>query len=106
MPEREGHSKFIVPATIQEAQQRSYDLLTKILMIENQLSDPDRKDASGQRLDPAEYRKWRHAAIMAMTHYKSERTQLLNWIRDYNNRFLLDQAPFLSEPVQSKITKA
>lgn len=65
------------PQTVAQAEQMVLHLQDEITAIQNQLSDPQRRDST----DTEDYNDWRQRAEMAKRHKKSAVRHLSVWIR-------------------------
>ena len=74
------------PQTIKEARSRMHALERDIMGIERQLSEPERIDRDGKRLNRKEYRKWRGSALSSRVFKKLEYAYLKAWIKERRRR--------------------
>lgn len=105
-------SRFVVPDTVENAEERSMALSFDVEEIGNQLSDPTRRDGFG---DDSTYRQWRDRAQEAMRLKKAEIRWLQAWVVKYNrsrrpeivdvsaNGLLLAALPILNTAVESGV---
>jgi hypothetical protein len=81
MDRKPGHIPLPPPTTIKEALERLRDTERQVRVLTVQLQAHDRKDSSGRRLDPSEYRAWQTKAKMKRAHMQSTASELRDWIK-------------------------
>lgn len=76
---------FVEPATLSEAQARYLALTAEVQDIDAQLSNRNRTNAAGWRLDDREWHEWRHRAVFAKRFKVDEMRRLKAWMKERYN---------------------
>lgn len=75
-----ARNKTVEPSSIEEAVDRRHRLQKEVEKLQEQLSEKNRTDVSGRRLDEADYNRWRRTTIAAMHERQQELRDLRAWL--------------------------
>ena len=85
-------SRFIEPASIEDAEDRRTALVLKLNEIEAVLGNKNATDGRGNRLDGHSYWEWRNRAVHAKRHTLAEMTHLKAWLKTARRERQTDSA--------------